>query len=172
VLCGDWNINLLEENTYQKALQILLLLNNLQNTVSSPTCVTPNTSSLLDVMIRNKTFYHSTTRVIEMGFSDHFALVMSIRVFIHSTSTCLKYVVKRFFSKRNILNFKDQLKLESWDEVYLQSDVNSAYCVFLSKFYKYFLHFFPIKIVLNKERGKSNWITEGIKVSRQRLQLL
>jgi hypothetical protein len=54
-----------------------------------------DTSSLLDVMIRNKNFYHSTTRVTEMGFSDHSALVMNILV--HSPSTCLKYVVKRMF---------------------------------------------------------------------------
>jgi hypothetical protein len=77
-------------------------------------------------MIRNKGFYHSTTRVIEMGVSGHYALVMSI--FVHSPSTCLKYVEKYFFSKRNIENFKDQLKTELWDEVYLQSDVNSGYC--------------------------------------------
>jgi exonuclease III len=73
VLCEDWNINLLEENIYQKALQRLLLLNNLQNTVSCPTRVTSNTCSLLDLMIRNAFLYHSVTRVIEIGFSDHFA---------------------------------------------------------------------------------------------------
>jgi hypothetical protein len=104
VLCGDWNINLLEENIYQKALQRLLLLNNFQNTVSCPTHVTSNTCSLLDVIIRNAFLYHSVKRVTEMGFSDNFALVMSI--FVHSPSTCEKYVDKSIFSKRNIANFK------------------------------------------------------------------
>jgi hypothetical protein len=45
VICGDWKLNLLEDNTYQKALQNLLLLNNLQNTVLCPTQVTSNTCS-------------------------------------------------------------------------------------------------------------------------------
>jgi hypothetical protein len=80
---------------------------NLQNTVLYLTPVTSNTCSLLDVMIRNEDFYHSTTRVIEIGFSDHFALVMGI--FVHSPSTCLKFVEERGFSKRNIEYFKDQL---------------------------------------------------------------
>jgi hypothetical protein len=102
-------------------------------------------------MTRNKIFYHSTTKVVEMGISDHFALVMSI--LIHSPSTCSKYVVKRIFSKRNIASFSDQLKSEPWDEVYSQSDVNSAYCVFLSKFLKYFLNNFPLKS-LQQEREK------------------
>jgi hypothetical protein len=92
-------------------------------------------------MIKNKNFYHSTTRVREMGFSDHFALFMC--TFVHSPSICAKYVEKRIFSKNNIANLKDQLEIESWDEVYLHSDVNSAYCVFLSKFRKYFLDSFP-----------------------------
>jgi hypothetical protein len=65
-----------------------------------------------------------------MGYSDHFALVMSI---LHNPSTCLKYVVERIFSKRNIPDFKDQLKVELWDEVYLRSDADSAYCVFNKK---------------------------------------
>jgi hypothetical protein len=93
-------------------------------------------------------------------------------IFVHSPSTCQKYVEKRIFSKRNIANFKDQLKIELWEEVYLQSDVNSAYNVFLSKFRKYFLYFSPLKKVFSKKGKKSSWITQGIKVSRQRLQLL
>lgn len=100
---------------------------------------------------------------------NHFALVMSMLV--HSPSTCSKYIVKRIFSRRNIANFNDQLEIELWDEVYSQSDVNSAYCVFLRKF-KYFLHIFPLKKVFSKKGKKSGWITQGIKVSRQRLQLL
>jgi hypothetical protein len=94
-------------------------------------------------MIRNKSVYHSTIRVTEMGFSNHFAFVMTI--FGHGLSTCIKYMEKRIFSKRNIANFKDQLKIEIWNEVYLQSDVNSAYYVFLSTFHKKSLHFFPLK---------------------------
>jgi hypothetical protein len=107
---------------------------------------------------------------MEMGFSDHFAVIMNILV--NSPSICLKYVEKRTFSKQNIANFKDQLEIESWDEVYLHSNANSAYCVFLSKFCKYFLDFFPLKIVINKNGKKSGWITRGIKVSRQRPKLL
>jgi hypothetical protein len=63
VLCGDWIINLLEENNYQRTLQNLLLSNNLHNMVLCPTHVTSNTYSLLDVMIKNKNYYHSTTRL-------------------------------------------------------------------------------------------------------------
>jgi hypothetical protein len=97
-LCGDWNINLLVDNTQQKALISILLSNNLLNTIPCPTRVTPTSSSLIDVMIRNKIFYHSSTKVVEMGFSDHFALVMNILV--KRPATFSINIVKRVFSQR------------------------------------------------------------------------
>jgi hypothetical protein len=66
VLCGDWNINLLQENIHQKALS-LLLSNNLLNTDACPTRVITNSSSLIGVMIRNKIFYHTTTKAAQLG---------------------------------------------------------------------------------------------------------
>jgi hypothetical protein len=99
VICGDLNINLLQENSHQKAVLSLLLSNNLLNTVACPTRVTTNSSSLIDVMIRNKICYHTTTKVVELGYSDHFAQVMNIAVkcpSVHSGET-----VRKIFSKRN-----------------------------------------------------------------------
>jgi hypothetical protein len=78
VLCGDWNINLLTDTPNQSALINLLLSNNLVNTLVYPTRVTLSSSSLIDVMITNKIFYHSDTKVMEMGYSDHFAVVMNV----------------------------------------------------------------------------------------------
>jgi uncharacterized protein YjcR len=80
---------------------------------------------------------------MEMGFSDHFAVIKNILVY--GPSLCSKYVQKRIFSKQNIASFKDQLEIELWDKVYLHSNANSAHCAFLSKFRKYFLDFFPLK---------------------------
>jgi hypothetical protein len=70
--------------TYYKKIFIKklssLLSNNLLNTIACPTRVTTSSSSLLEVMIRNKIFYHTTTKVVEVGYSDHFAQVMNIAV--------------------------------------------------------------------------------------------
>jgi hypothetical protein len=116
-------------------------------------------------MFRNKFFYQSSTNVVKIGFSDHLALVMNIHV--KRPATFSINIVKRVFSQRSIDIFNGQLKTELWEDVYLQYDVNTAYGSFLTVF----LMYFPPKQVLNK-KGKKSWITEGIKVSRQRLQLL
>jgi hypothetical protein len=102
VICGIWNIHLLQENIHQKALLSLLLLKNLLNTVACQTRITINSSSLIDVMIRNKLVYHTTTMVIELGYSDHFAQVMNIAVkcaLVHSEKTVRSLLKKKY---RNI----------------------------------------------------------------------
>jgi hypothetical protein len=95
-------------------------------------------------MIRNKIFYHTSTEVVELGFSDHFALVENI---VFKRSTFSENIVKR-----SIDIFNCRLKSELWDDVYLQSDVlvNRAYSSFLNKLLKYFLHIFPQRQVSNK----------------------
>jgi hypothetical protein len=56
------------------------LSKKLLNMVTCSMRVTTNSSSQIDVMIRNKIFYHTTTKVVELGYSDHFAQVMNIAV--------------------------------------------------------------------------------------------
>ena len=46
ILCGDWNINFMQESRRLRDVQELLSLHNLVNTVRSPTRVTKNTASL------------------------------------------------------------------------------------------------------------------------------
>jgi hypothetical protein len=104
-------------------------------------------------MIKNNIFYHTSTKVMELGFSNHFALVMNIVV--KCPSIFSENVVKIIFSKRSIDIFNCQLKTELWDGVYLQSDVNRAYSSFLTKYLKYFLHIFPPKQVSDKKGNKS-----------------
>jgi hypothetical protein len=79
VIC-DLNINLLQENSHQKALLNLLLSKNLLNTLTCPTRVTTDSSTQIDGIITNKIFYHTITKVVKLGYADHFAQVMNIPV--------------------------------------------------------------------------------------------
>jgi hypothetical protein len=141
VICGDWNINLLQKNSSQKALLNLLISNNLLNTVQSPVRVTTNTCSLIDVMIRNKIFYPTTAEVVAIGYSDHFAQIVNIVV--NSLSSLPEFTKKRVFSKRSIDLFNSLLTNEVWEDVYHQTDVNRAYSLFLDQYRNLFLNIFP-----------------------------
>jgi hypothetical protein len=69
--------------------------------------------------------YYATTKVVELGYLDHFIQVVNIAVecpSLHSMKA-----VRRIFSKGNIEIFNNQLKDEILEDVYLQTDVNRAY---------------------------------------------
>jgi hypothetical protein len=80
ILCGDWNINFLQDIAQFRALQNLLITYNLMNTVTSPTRVTKNSVSLIYVMITSKLQCKNSTEVLHLGYSDHFAQILHIKV--------------------------------------------------------------------------------------------
>jgi hypothetical protein len=53
---------------------------NLVNTVLSPTRITKSTKSLLNIIITNKQTDTESSVVIDLGFSDHHAQVLSINI--------------------------------------------------------------------------------------------
>ena len=86
ILCGDWSINFLWDSVQLQALHSVLLLllllsssssssYNLTNTVTLPTRVTKNTSSIVDVMIINKQYNNNYTDMVYFVYSDYFAQI-------------------------------------------------------------------------------------------------
>ena len=70
ILCGDWNINFLQNSEQLETLQNVLVFYNLINTVTTATRVTKKSASLLDVMMLN----HNPGQYsiyINLGYSDH-----------------------------------------------------------------------------------------------------
>jgi exonuclease III len=78
IICGDWNINLLQENNHVQALQSILLAYNLINTVTSPTRVSRSSVSMIDVMVTSKQFNENFTEVVNVGYTDHLAQVLCV----------------------------------------------------------------------------------------------
>jgi exonuclease III len=123
ILCGDWNIDFLSEDSVKKDLMELLLRYNLENTVKAPTRLTPNTKTLLDVIIINKAYYTTPATIVELGLSDHQAQMLSILGKIQSKT--YNRILKRVYSENSISEFKHSLSNENWQEVLMATEVNS-----------------------------------------------
>jgi endonuclease/exonuclease/phosphatase family metal-dependent hydrolase len=76
ILCGDCNIIFLWNNAQLSALLNLLETYNLINTVTSPTRVSNNSVSLIDVIITDKIYGKSFSEVLDTGNSDHFKQIL------------------------------------------------------------------------------------------------
>ena len=79
LLCGDWNLNFLIDNTRLHELENLLLRYDLINTVNSLTSITCSSESLIDVIVTNREYLEQSTTVIDLGLSDHLAQLIRIR---------------------------------------------------------------------------------------------
>jgi len=76
VLCGDLNINFLQQSSKRADLQNLLIMNNLTNIVKSPTRISNRSVSLIDVMIISNTDKETFTVNHNLGYSDHLAQLL------------------------------------------------------------------------------------------------
>jgi exonuclease III len=102
LLCGDWNINFVHDSVQLQALQSVLSY-NLTNTVTLPTRVTKNTSSLIDVMIMNKQYNNNSIEVVNLGYSNHFAQILCFLV--NKQNNRMENITKRNFSRSKYRKF-------------------------------------------------------------------
>ena len=162
ILCGDWNINFLQASPHTRELNNVFLRYNLKHTVNVPTRITKTTATLLGVAITNEKKSINCLRVMDLGLSDHYAQTISISrpEFSH-----IPYrIKKRKFGEANVREFLHLLNQVTWQEVYVESDVNAKFSTFMDAF--------PIKTVHMRDTIKSNWITQGTKIPSKRMQLL
>jgi hypothetical protein len=151
-------------------VQELLSLHNLVNTVRSPTRVTKNTASLIDVVITDKESISDIATVIDLGYSDHKAQVLQITV--KRMLKKWKVITSRQYSEKKVEEFKRLLSEESWQEVYQTLEVNSALQIFMDNLGYYFNIAFPYKSQKITNIQNNKWITKGLKNSGKRVRFL
>jgi hypothetical protein len=170
ILCGDWNINFVKESSNLSDVQELLTLYNLVNTVRTPTRVTKNSASLIDVVITDKEIISDVATVIDLGFSDHKAQVLQITV--NRRLKKFKVITSRQYTEKRVEEFKYMLSKESWQEVYQTLEVNSALQIFRENFGYYFNIAFPYKSKKLRNAQNKDWITKGLKNSGKKMRFL
>jgi exonuclease III len=170
ILCGDWNVDMLHESSNQSELLGLLQRHNLVNTIQSPTKITNNSITLLDLMVINKIWYKSPASVHELGLSYHLAQILSV-----TSSKPIHTPIKswrRNFNKNNINKFTKLLEQARWQDVNLVSEANAKFDLFISKLIFLFNKAFPLRQVVTRKTYHATWVTQGIKKSSKNVRLL
>jgi hypothetical protein len=120
-------------------------------------------------MVTNKQFNKNWIEIVSKGFSDHLAQILWVDIDNRKES---KKVMHRKFSKEYVAKFIAMLNNESWDEIYVEKNVNELYKLFINKFVYYFRRAFPLKPVQKRDNKCNSWISREIKVSCQKMRLL
>jgi hypothetical protein len=156
--------NYLINNNYKQQLESLLASYGLYSTITFTTRVCSNSSTAIHDIFINK---HKNKNYIIYpwinGLSDHDGQIMTIYNVTHK-------VVKnqihthRIINESSTLDFQINLSYELWDDIFIDSDVDTIFYNFLNTFLRIFNSCFRI----SKSRTTSNnklWVTSGIKKS-------
>ena len=77
VICGDFNINYMEQSKNKKSLENLSAMYNLTSTVYFPTRIVDNTATMIDNIFIDASRKHNIKPHIN-GLSDHNAQILTI----------------------------------------------------------------------------------------------
>jgi len=167
IICGDININLLQQTSSDvKSYTDVLLSHNFIPTITLPTRITDHSVTLLDHINVYRPI-KELGRVAECGnvffdISDHLPNFITLE---GSKSIKSERPYIRIYSEKNISKFKTAVANISWTDVYTCGDTNAAYDIFLENYTKVFDQCFPLVQMSRKRIKDKKWITCALRVS-------
>jgi len=135
-LCGDWNIKFLYRSSNERGLNYLLLRYNLKCTVNVPTTFTKSSSTLLDVLMINEKKFKRPSVVMGLVLLNHY--VQALFIPFQNCSNTPHRIKSRQFREDNIWGCFYLLNQVSWQQMYVESDVNAKFEVFIYIFLYYY----------------------------------
>jgi len=163
ILCGDFNINYLDDNSRKFPLDSLLASFGVFSTVKFPTRISHQSCTLIDNIFINIYNHDFSVYPIINGLSDHDGQIIT---FSNTVNTVPRhtYTITGVINSHTIMNFTFLLSYENWDDVFLEKDVNVLFNNFLNTYLRIFYASFP-NIKTKNAFNPKPWLTTGIKIS-------
>jgi soluble P-type ATPase len=127
IICGDINVNYLQDSRNKSLLNSLLASFNIHSAVSFPTRISRKSSTIIDNIFIDKLKNPDYSIIpISNGLSDHDAQIVLLR------NTDLPIQQRQSISKRTFNNttkaqFKTNLSYESSSNVFSDGDLDSSF---------------------------------------------
>jgi hypothetical protein len=130
IICGDININHLQDTLKKKQLTLILFSFNLFSIIDFPTRSQNNSVSLIDnIFIDYSQVGKYQVFPLNTGLSAHDAQLLIIRnihlqIYKHKNSLISARIT---FNKQSLLNFKIQLSYDMWEDVFNDNDTDTIF---------------------------------------------
>lgn len=165
IVCGDFNVDLLEKSIMHTKLIHLFKSFNLSNVFLEPTRITQDTATCLDNIFCDCEYLNN--KVINCLQSDHSGQTIT---FIQNTTKKPKDVFCRPITNQKMECFKLNLKVKLPNFNLLQEDPNALFTDLFNIVLEEFDNMFKLKKVSNDSKITfSDWATPGIYKSRKHL---
>ena len=167
VICGDININTLENNQLTRDYKNLITANGFELAPERPTRVVGDSSTCLDHFI-----YHNVKQpnwdVLELqSFSDHYPIILKWKIYGEKTADLVSFRDTRFLKTKNLreifqVDLKTELsKVET--DIVLAPDASIAFDVFNKAFLSVVNVYAPMTQSTNKYKNLPNWFNNKLK---------
>ena len=160
VVAGDFNINLLNNDTHGRDFLTLLTSFCLYPTIFRPT--RPDSNTLLDNIFVDYTSV-SFNSVLSVKISDHLPILTKTK--INYGPNVVTRPLSRLFTQGNITKFRRKLELENWDSTYQCHDADQANELFMNTFLALFNECFTLEPQSSVKKRRKAWITNGLVIS-------
>ena len=169
VVCGDFNVNLLDTNSPISVRLITLFKSfNLNHQYNEPTRITATSATCLDNIFCNCVPLQKS--IISNLTSDHCGQQISFSVNVNSDEKKSKQKVYRPITENRVDRFKNGLVTKIPKILYTPNDPDKLYKRFFDCLKNEFDTSFPMKKRTYDTKSKfSDWATTGIFKSRNRL---
>jgi hypothetical protein len=125
VICGDININYLENCNKRQQLDALLQTYNLIGTVSFPTCKSKAFTTTIDNIFITRTKNYNINPHIN-GLSDHEGQIITVENMVPIKQTN-KITTKRDINEQSILEFQLPLSHENWEDIFMEDNTKNLF---------------------------------------------
>merc|ERR1712240_442012 len=178
VLLGDFNICLLQDNSYKRELQNTMQGNSLYPTILTPTRITSvlrdgqlgTTKTLIDnIYLNTQNNFKSGT--LEISISDHypvFTILPDSKLTDTNEETIIYY---RLINDITMRKFRYALDNDTeLNDLYNNNTVETVFSKFLAIFTKLYEHYFPVKEQKLTRKGiYKPWINHSL-ISRMKIK--
>ena len=144
-IVGDLNCNMLKDNQDAKVLKDLCSSLNLKQLINTPTRVTSQSSTLIDLIITSNTTLVVESGVLENHISDHFLIFTVLK--LKKPKLQPKVVTARNYKYYNPEKFLKDLAQIPWCNNLLLDDVNEKVACFNANFLNTLERHAPVKTI-------------------------
>ena len=156
IVCGDFNVNFLEESVQKVQLQLVFSSFNMRQLMKVPT----RTNALLDLIFTNIPDVDINFAVIDSQLSDHLAQILSVKNVTPTFSSPLFNEI-RIFNEQNNSKFSNLLAAINWSTLLQINDANTCFNSFQLSFMNLFNQCFPVRRF--KFKNSKPWWNRNLK---------
>lgn len=172
VCAGDFNINVLEQSTVSRDLNLQLQSCGFVNLITTPTRITSTTLSAIDLFLTNVETKILTVGTLSCDISDHCPIFCIYNTDINKNNELGDVFTFQSITELGLALFKLEVERYDWSSVFEKTTADDAYNCFLEIFLRLYEKCFPLKTVRRSKKVRKPWVSlEHLKMIKHKNSL-